>query len=469
MCKNMETKNLEEYTIAMAEASIQEGNLHATKDPARPRYHFVSPAYMLIDVWGALLHEGYYHLFYDTNYNNDPRRLGGGFAHIRSRDLLHWERLPMALLPDEKVGENGLNDGTVIIDPSGQPLMYYTRCFADRNKHRQHLAVRGSKDLLTWERMPHGEGTMTIENHGGPIFTISWSDPIIFQDKGRTFMIISKCVVPQASEEYPAGDMIPIYEATDDTWLHWEYRGVFANHTGEVLNFFKIGEKWVLIYSPYKNPRYFVGDFDPDTCRFVQETEGTLSHGYVQQGHENLLVSRGFYATASFSDRDNTPCLFGWLSGFNGDGWDGCVSLPRVLSLDEDSRLRMNPHPVLSTLRKEERHPLAGGTVQCGQCFELDLTCRPATAGSTEVAIPGSFTLTVTDTAITFNDITVPYQHTGTVHLRLFVDVSIAELFVDDGVASLSRCFPMIVDENATLSLHGDGDVESCVVYTMEL
>ncbi len=458
-----------EYTIDMAAASIHEGHQHAKKDPARPRFHFVSPAFMLIDVWGALYHEGYYHLFYDTNYNNDPRRLGGGFAHLRSRDLLHWENLPMALLPDGKVGENGLNDGTVVIDPSGQPLMYYTRCFFDRGKHRQHLAVRGSADLISWERMPNDEGTITIDNHGGPLFTISWSDPIIFQDRGRTFMIISKCVVPQATEDYPAGDMIPIYEATDDTWLHWEYRGIFANHTGEVLNFFKIGEKWVLIYSPYTNPRYFIGDFDPDTCRFVQETTGTLSYGYVQQGHENLLVSRGFYATASFNDRENNPGLFGWLSGFDGDGWDGCVSLPRVLSLDENNHLRMNPHPAIMQLRKETRHLAADGSITCGQCFELDLTFHPSAQGATTLTIPGSFTLTISDNAISFNDITVPYTLTETSHIRMFVDVSVAEIFIDNGIASISRCFPMIADENAVLNLQCSGDIEDCALYTVEL
>ncbi len=428
-------------------------------DPARPILHFVSPAYMLIDVWGALLHEGWYHLFYDTNYNNDPHRLGGTFGHLRSRDLVEWENLPFALMPDEANGEFGLNDGTVMIHPNGEPFMYYTRCFTDSSKNREHVAVRGSDDLVVWARMPNDVGTLTQENHGGPKFHMSWSDPVIFTEAGRTFMIVSKCYPIEG--DLPRSGVIPIYEAVDSTLLKWEYRGILTEHTGEVINFIKIGEKWVLIYSAYKNPQYFVGSFNLETCRFIEESSGVLSYGYVQQGDIKSLVSRGFYATATFTDADSQPSIIGWLSGFEGDGWEGSVSFPRILELDSENRLLMKPHRALEKLRGEQRFAV-GNKVRCGRTFELDLTLT----GNAKLELKDNFTLTVTDTEITFNDITMPYRCSGRVRIQLLADVSVAEIFVDGGRASISRCFPMITDVGAELTL--DGNASEFFVYDLQ-
>lgn len=459
MAKYDKYKNIVDDTIIDASNFIEKKRETVALDKSRPRYHFVSPAELLIDVWGGIFHKGEYHLFYDINCNADKNQPGGTFGHLRSKDMLEWENLPFALMPEMTNGENHLNDGTIVIDPSGKPLMYYTRCFDDLTKNREHVPVRGSDDLLVWERLEDESLTITMENHGGPTFLMSWSDPIIFSENGRTFMIISKCTVPNE------GDMIPIYEATDDTWTKWEYRGVFADHMGEVVNFIKIRDKWVLIYSPWNNPKYFVGTFDTDSCKFICEREGMLSYGYLTQG-EVVDYSRGFYATASFYGKDKTPYILGWISGFiDAKGWEGCVSLPRTLDIAPNGELLMNPAPILENLRGEKQ-PVSENSAKCGRMFELDAEFEKCRDNDIEIEIRNCFKLTIKGNKIIFNDIEFNYKTDKNVKIKMYVDVTLAEIFIDGGRASISRCFKEIKNENAALSTKG-GTVKKFDVYAI--
>lgn len=442
--------------IQKAMEDINRKHKDAIKDTSRPKYHFASPAKMLIDVWGGIYHNDKYHLFYDINHLVDEERQGGSFGHICSKDLMNWENLPLALLPQYEVGENHLNDGCIVIDPSGKPLMYYTRCFEDMTKNREHIAVRGTDDLINWDRI---EGSaITMENHGGPIFHMIWSDPLIFCEDGRTFMIISKCTIPDK------GDMIPIYEAVDDTLLKWEYRGVFAEHTGEVLNFIKIRDKWVLIYSPYNNPKYFVGTFDVNTYKFTAEKEGVLSYGYVNQG---ILtgISRGFYATSAFYGEDKQAYIMGWISGFfDPKDWEGCVSLPRVLDIDSDNNLLMKPAPQLDKLRQNKIILSKDGTADCGRCFEIDAEFQFQKDSVITLSVDDSFKLTVTKEKIIFNDIEFDYCVNDIFKLRMFIDVTVAEIFFDDGRISVTRCFKEL-SSKAQLNVNACAEVNKFDIY----
>lgn len=446
--------------IRQAMLAIEKKHETVIKDTSRPGYHFASPAKMLIDVWGGIFHKGYYHLFYDINYRVDEERQGGSFGHVRSRDLVEWENLPLALLPDCTRGEDKLNDGTVVIAPSGRPLMYYTRCFEDETRNREHVPVRGSDNLIVWNRFEDDNLTITMENHGGPKFHMSWSDPIIFTECGRTFMIISKCTVPDK------GGMIPIYEAVDDEWLKWEYRGIFADHTGEVVNFIKLKDKWVLIYSPYSNPKYFVGTFDLRTYQFICEKEGVLSYGYIKQGYIND-ISRGFYATSSFYGEEKKPYILGWISGFmNPEGWDGCVSLARTLDIDEEGNLLMQPAPQLEKLREKIIRLDPYNKAKCGCSFEIDAEFELKNDSTVEIAMSDSFKLEISDNKIKFNEIECDYNVDSSIKMRMYIDVTVAEIFFDDGKISISRCFKEI-DDNAELKVKCTDKINKFDIYKL--
>jgi sucrose-6-phosphate hydrolase SacC (GH32 family) len=70
---------------------------------------------------------------------------------------------------------------------------------------------------------------------------------------------------------------------------------------------------------------YYAGAFDPEL--------GTLA------GNTSVLVdaSRQFYAANLFRDADGRVLALGWVNGFpEGRGWNGWLSLTRVLTLDAE-------------------------------------------------------------------------------------------------------------------------------------
>lgn len=439
----------------------------AETDSSRPKYHYASPAHLMVDVWGGIYHNDRYHIFYDINYDDNPERMNGAIGHLVSDNMIDWEELPMAFAPLKDKREIALNDGCITITPDGKPLIWYTRKFY-KEFMPVHIPAYGTDDLVHWERLE--DYAITMHNHGGPLYK-KWTDPLIFSENGRYFMIISSCTLSRDGDmvidwrAHP-DDRLPIYEATDDTLLNWEYRGNMADHTGEVCNFIKIRDKWVLIYSPYDKPKYFVGTFDTETFRFNCENEGILSYGYIQQGCNGDL-SRGFYATSSFYGKDGNTYIIGWITGFdNPKGWDGCVSLPRVLDLDENNRIIMKPAPQIKELRKDKIAIIDIDEIECTKCFELNLRAKLKDGETVVMECKDYFRLEVQNNKAKFNEIEAEFESFETTEINMYIDVTTSEIFFNGGRSSITRCFKEI-GEDARLAVKCTGEIEKLEMYSL--
>ena len=414
----------------------------AIADPAYPGYHLASPAHGILDYWGNTYKDGWYHILYHA-VPNDSDPWSTVFGHTRSRDMLHWEEMPFPIVP--KDNEMRLNDGCIVENGKGDTLMLYTCCYQNTSAPRTHAAALASDDLSRFERIPEADPFMTLDSHGGPAFQNGWSDPWVFRAGGRNFMLMSKCVLTDGS-----GDPMPIYEATDDTLLRWEYKGIFFDHNGEVINFFPMGDKWVLIYSPYHAPRYFVGDMDMDSLRFIPRQEGILSYGY-QNGKE-----RGFYATCLYQKggwQGERRVMTGWLSGTKGTvGWRDCMSVPRELGLNSRLQVTQLPIPELDTLHGDKVLEVADITADSHQ---FDLTSSLLDIRLTYTAdTPVTLTLAGADTLLTLALEKERFAVNGNVYeaapfapgedktVRILVDKCVAEIFLGDGAVSTVGFFP---------------------------
>jgi beta-fructofuranosidase len=429
--------------IVEAMAAIQEAVLLAEADPTRPVYHFRAPARWINDPNGPLYYNGYYHIFYQQNPFSDtdgPKYWG----HTRSKDLVHWEHLPIALWPSHELGETDCFSGCGWINGRGEPILFYTKVNRSPGGGRplgaanEQWAAVGDADLLTWRKHP-ANPILHLATHGGPRFADDWRDPFIFQEQGRFFMIVGAC--------WDHGT--PIYEAMDETLIRWAYRGILCNIATECPNFARLGDRWLYLSSPFRAVEYFVGDFDLETLRFTMETHGVLDPGY----HRNA----GFYASNLLWDAQGRCILLGWVRGFKaGRGWNGCFALPRILTLGDDNRPRQTPIPELAQLRGQhtrlpavELHNeirvlpgIAGDALEIVARFKpgsasrygLKVRCTGDGAAGAVICYDGQV-LNVAGATFPFRLATNEDELT----LHIFLDKSVMEVFVNGGRACATR------------------------------
>jgi beta-fructofuranosidase len=439
----------EEYERAAA--AVEAAVPQARKDPTRPVYHFRPPAQWMNDICGAIRYKDCYHVFYQYNpFSGD--RWGEDYtlwAHARSKDLVHWEDLPWAFLPMKDRGERRCNSGCITLDGYGRPMIFYTfvpaRLDATRLGKREHWGVVPlDDDLVRWRRVKDGP-LMAAGMNGVPADTnAGWSDPFVFRSGGRTFVTFKSCNGL-------------VCEAQDKELTQWKYAGRMDGVDGECPNFFALQGKSVLLRSTMP-PTYVVGDFDPETIEFdMSGPQGVLDYGFGSNPPKDRAWTRGLYATNVFVDKGGRRIMLGWVCGFKpGRGWNGCMSLPRVLTLDKDQRLVQAPAVELKKLRgrhvrvenlslSSESRRIEGAQ---GDTLEIVADFEPGNASAFGLKVRCSedgrdaATLRYADGTLNVAGTEVPIplgEERKTIKLHVFLDKSVMEVFINDGLASVTR------------------------------
>lgn len=443
--------------VIAAEASVAAKASLVAGDPNRPAYHFRPSCCWMNDPNGTIYHDGWYHVFYQFNPYSD---ISGNihWGHTRSRDLVHWEQLPVAVWPSRELGEGACWSGCAAVTGSGEPIVFYTSCGIDNERPFQQWAALGDADWLTWRK--HLRNPILALGEGGtPQFEPDWRDPFIFHSGGRTFLVLGAATTDQAN--------VALFETEDPDLVDWRYRGLlYARPRSEMRfcecpNFFPLGDKFVLLLSPFKTVEYTIGAFDVDRLVFTPQTHGILDPGVSRLDHlgnvGNEAVHPNFYATNIAFDPDGNCVLFGWVRGFRPDqGWNGCLALPRLLTLGPDGHLRQQPAPALQQLRgrqliddgavplADDVQPLSGvsgdvlemhATLTLGGASRAGLRLRAAENGDGGMAIEyDGRTLRVNETA-------VELPESPQVRLDMYLDKSVVEIFVNDGARAVTQVF----------------------------
>ena len=86
----------------------------------RPAFHLTPNIGWMNDPNGFSCYKGEYHLFYQYHpYSTDWGPMHWG--HAKTRDFLHWERLPVAMAPDQEYDKDGCFSGSAVEQPGGGP------------------------------------------------------------------------------------------------------------------------------------------------------------------------------------------------------------------------------------------------------------------------------------------------------------------------------------------------------------
>jgi beta-fructofuranosidase len=460
-------------TITRAAQAVRAAEPVAAADPLRPVFHFRPPAQWMNDICGALWHEGWYHIFYQFNPFADRcdwSCVNACWGHARSRDLVHWENLPIAVAPSVEEGNYQCASGCATHRADGTPMLFYghtplPRPDGTRPPRQQWAALPLDAELRAWRTLDIG---LTPGRSGVPADIAGcWTDMFVFREACRTFALFKE-----------AGGLV--VEAQNPELTRWQAVGRLKGIFGECPNFVKLQDRWLLLRSTYPMT-YQVGRFDPERIAFEMDGPGGIvdysyglnpppdpagsnyyldasgvpvcRYGAPSPAHTD---SRGFYATSVFADSANRTLLLAWVGAWPaGRGWNCCMSLPRLLSFDAAGRLVQQPIPELTQLRgapvsagplalDTELHRIEGFTGDTlevmaefemggGETVQLAL-CDNTGADAVRVRYDGQ--------SLDVNGTVLPRllgDDPRRLRLHLFYDTSVMELFINDGLQTVTR------------------------------
>ncbi len=424
-------------------------------DPHRPQLHFAAPANWMNDPNGMIQWHGRYHVFYQYNPNS---ALWGTihWGHAVSSDLIHWEDLPIALTPEpDTVDADGCFSGCAVSD-GNQVAMIYTG--VAQHHELPCLAVSVNSDLTQLQKAANNP---IIPAPPAGYDLLGFRDHCVWREQGEWRMVIGSGLRSQPGSQDGQGTVF-LYASTD--LQHWRLLGPLyiddTWHLGsmwECPDFFALGDRQVLIISPDQTGKVYalIGDYHGD--RFFPERVQELDGG------------GSFYAPQSLRDDQGRRIMIGWLREQRPDadlvaaGWAGMLSLPRALEMDPTGWLKMTPVAEWRRARGAQ-HDLTGQhltagvplTLPTGSPSEIHLQIHsPATSirmhitDGVERAVfaldPVTMTCAIAHIAAelaTARRVPIHLGAQGMFDIRVFVDGSVVEIFVNDHVCLTQRCYP---------------------------
>ncbi|MHA6246947.1 GH32 C-terminal domain-containing protein [Pontibacter sp. CAU 1760] len=263
----------------------------AYQEPYRLQYHFSPKENWINDPCGMVYLDGEYHLMYQ--YNPFGTQWGSmSWGHAVSKDLVHWEELPVALFPD---AQGQIFSGGAVIDHQntagfGDSAMVaiYTSAGTTQKQNIGYSLNKGR----TWKKYA---GNPVLQNQG----VADFRDPQVFWHEETDRWIMTLAVM----------DRIEIYSSPN--LKDWTYQSDFGSTVGahggvwECPDLFQLkveGQSeplWVMMVSI--NPgapsggsgtQYFLGNFNGSTFTLTDEfsalvnEEKVLPQGVLFEGFE---------------------------------------------------------------------------------------------------------------------------------------------------------------------------------------
>ncbi len=352
-------------------------------DRHRPLYHFVSPESTLNDPNGLSYWQGRWHLFYQGYPPEDAGRVHWG--HAVSDDLVHWRDLPYAIYP---YAEESCYSGTALVEDERVIAIYHG------TKLGNMVATSSDPLLLNWDKVGDDAVIPLPESEDKPLpYTVF--DPCIWR-KGEHYYALSGGWLPIG----PANKQIRanfLFRSSD--LENWDYLHPFieddhytvVNDDGACPYFWPIGEdKHIfLMYSHMTGGQYLLGDYDKSRDKFVVTDGGLFNFG--------PSTPSGVHAPSAAPDgKGGVVVIFNMNQGMPTRGWNQIMTLPRLLTLDEDDRLLQQPAGDLESLRYDHQsvEPMTLPANEeivldgiSGDAMELALEIDPADAPLVELNV----------------------------------------------------------------------------------
>ena len=458
-----------------------------------PKFHLTGGIGWINDPNGFAPYKGEYHLFFQY-YPYDTKWGPMHWGHVKTRDFIHWERLPTALAPDTEYDRGGVFSGSAVEMPDGRHLLMYTGVRTIRRRNgkiqafqTQCVAIGNGVDYEKHPLNPVIDARQLPE--GGS--TEDFRDPKVWREGEYYYAAIgNRCA--------DGSGTILIYRSADA--VNWEYVSVLSachNQYGrmwECPDLFELDGKDVLLVSPQEMAaiglEFHPGNANVCLIGHVDRESFHLNRERVQAIDYGL----DFYAPQTLLTDDGRRVMIRWMQNWESSSckpqelrFMGQMTLPRELSI-RGGRLYQNPVRELEQCRGvkiDYYNVLVNGETSLrgisGRCIDMTVTVRPGNESSpykwfrlymardgehfTVIRFrPDTSTVKVDRTHSGFphdivNTREFPVRtHNGEFKLRVIMDRYSLELFVNDGESAAS--FVLYTPAEATaVSFSSEGAV----------
>lgn len=443
----------------------------------RPHFHFASPAGWINDPNGFSFFGGKCHLFFQ--YYPYAAQWGAmHWGHAVTDDFVRWQYKGAVLAPDTPADCAGCFSGTAI-DDGGQHLIAYTGVIRENGGELQQQCI-ASGDGETYTKLKENP-VVTAESIPFPFQKNHFRDPKIWKENGTYFMAA-------AVKKENGGGALVLFCSQD--LRAWKFVSTADESTAgmsgmwECPDIFHLDGKDIIIISPQEmkenkklgfhcgnNCVYMTGTLDRASFRFQRDIQ-------PENGFTAAQIDGGidFYAAQTALSPDGRRILIAWMQNWEscitpkGSLWSGMMTFPRELHL-RNGRLCQAPVRELNRFRKSHHHGTLAfsqdskteqtlGGIK-GRCCDIELTVtvpgRKCGSISFQLAKRGSCfaelkydanagTL-IFDRSRTPDGGSIPVRSmnvqakNGTLFLRLLLDISSLETFINGGEAAFTNTF----------------------------
>jgi len=454
-------------------------------DTQRPRVHAMPPANWTNEPHGLIRVGDAWHLFYQRTPNG-PFKTQMHWGHMTSRDLVSWRHVPDALWPELQTADAGFDMKGIwsghVIEDGGKAFAFYTSVNHGERLSASNpgmsMAVSEDPELRNWRKLGPVLNTQGLKD---------FRDPFLWKEGGTWHMIIGAALASGGGLQYYVLDRGegrgPRWKPQRFSDTAWRLLDV-GSEIWEMPVFEQLSEKvWVLLANPIGGA---VSKYGEPATRAVYWT-GTWTGGLFKPfdrqpkpldllpGHLAPTVGRaddGRLRAIGIVDERRTP------SGQLRAGWAHTFSLPRLWTLMPDERtLGQAPAPELRALRGEVLRPdtrLALGeqasVLSIGlRSYELQIDLEEGASAPLAIdvmasedgqeltrlrfdPVQGSVAIDKSHSSLSGED-EGPKQLQGRYDrdafgpmrtLRVFVDGSVIDVFVNDAAAYAVRSYPTL-------------------------
>jgi beta-fructofuranosidase len=462
-------------------------NLRHGQDYLRPKYHIMPNTAWANESYGLIFYKEKYHMFFQKN-PNAPSLNFMHWGHFSSDDLVNWKEEMMPLRPEEGFASAGVWSGCTFLDNDEKPVIAYTG--VNGLKAAIGIAYSQDENLNKWTT----QATNPVIKSAPPtIPNQDFRDPYVWKENNIYYMIVGSGV------KNNGGGILFTFTSTDlKTWTNVLpiYKNSSISTSGifwEMPSFSKLNDHdYMLAVTPVFNGTpatciYWIGSFDginfkpyDDVPKQFEPIGGRLLSPAIGKDENNQLTYIGIIPEdRSVEDQIKS-------------GWRQTFSIPRILEVN-DSKILHKPHPNLCNARSKDiniyNRKVLSNTSQnlteyIGNQSEFEFIINSKNTKFFNIDVfknnaANEFTSIIFDkrlnkiginrylsspynTTKDYKTADYKYKTNDSIYVRIFIDHSILEVFVDNEIVLSCRVYPSINSQNIDIvAIEGELEIVS--------